>query len=72
VLLQPLQIGELTQAGDERITLKTSMTDVAFEVASDLFYDDSRVRRCKERAAMKEPPTPPASSSPKKVRESES
>lgn len=72
VLLEPLQIGELTPSGDERVMHKVSMTDVAFEVESDLFYDDSRVRRCKERAAMKEPPVGPVSSSPKKLRESES
>jgi len=53
-------------------TLQISMTDVVFEVESDLFYEDRRVRRAKERRARKRPPTPPASAMPKAVRESES
>lgn len=53
-------------------TLKVSMTDVVFEVESDLFYDDPRVRRAKERKSRKRPPTPPASATPKVVERSES
>lgn len=53
-------------------TLKVSLTDTVLEVESDLFYDDRRVQRMKERRFRTRPPTPPASATPKAVGRSES